>query len=66
MIMGGSSIPKADYDLMAIMYSAYGIHHMIELLQVTATLIKLQLTHGVIIVQFIQNVFARRGLWLLM
>ena len=25
MVMGGSSMPKADYDLMAIMYSAYGI-----------------------------------------
>ena len=25
MIMGGSSMPKAEYDLMAIMYSAY--HH---------------------------------------
>ena len=24
MVMGGSSMPKADYDLMAIMYSAYG------------------------------------------
>ena len=27
MIMGGSSMPKADYDFMAIMYSAYGTHH---------------------------------------
>ena len=27
--MGGSSMPKADYDLMAIMYSAYGIHHIL-------------------------------------
>ena len=25
MVMGGSSMPKADYDFMAIMYSAYGI-----------------------------------------
>ena len=25
--MGGSSMPKADYDLMVIMYSAYGTHH---------------------------------------
>ena len=29
MIMGGSSMPKADYDLMAIMYPAYGIHHIL-------------------------------------
>ena len=29
MIMGGGSMPKADYDLMAIMYSAYGIHHIL-------------------------------------
>ena len=29
MVMGGSSMPKADYDLMAIMYSAYGIHHIL-------------------------------------
>ena len=25
MVMGGSSMPKADYDLMAIMYSAYDV-----------------------------------------
>ena len=28
MVMRGSSMPKAEYDLMAIMYSAYGIHHI--------------------------------------
>ena len=27
MIMRGSSMPKAEYDLMAIMYFAYGTHH---------------------------------------
>ena len=29
MIMGGSIMPKADYDFMAIMYSAYGIHFIL-------------------------------------
>ena len=28
--MGGSIKPKADYDLMAIMYSTYGIHDIAE------------------------------------
>ena len=32
MVMGGSSMPKADYDLMAIMYSAYGILYYIILM----------------------------------
>ena len=27
--MGGSSMPKTDYDLVDIMYSAYDMHHIL-------------------------------------
>ena len=51
MVMGGSSMPKADCDLMAIMYSAYGIHHIQWL--ISNDLVRKQMVFNSLITQYL-------------